>query len=77
MDNLNFPDQYKPGKSGKPRATFFYKMYDWEDLIDLSQHIEYAIDPDNSSFRQATGCDEGGEFKGKIRVTMEFVPDNA
>jgi hypothetical protein len=73
MDNISYPDKYMPEK--RPRE-FFLKMYGWEDLGDLSQHVENAIDPANNSFCRVTECDEGGEFKGQIRVTMEFIPDN-
>ena len=74
MDNLNVPDHYKPGKAP---TEFFLKMYDWESLYDLSEDLERAVASTNSKFKKATGCDKGGEFKGMIRVTMEFVPDNA
>jgi hypothetical protein len=50
--------------------------YDWESLYDLSQDIERAIDPANNTFCRITECDEGGVFKGTIRVTLEFIPED-
>ena len=40
IENMSVPDEWMPEKT--PRE-FFLKIYGWEDLIDLSQHVEEAI----------------------------------
>lgn len=80
IDNISFPDEYTPEKRPK---EFFLKVYTWEDLgcsshpdSQLTRDMEEAIALDNFTFMKVTGSDEKGEFKGMIRVTMEFIPDN-
>lgn len=73
IESISFPNEYDPKQT--PRE-FFLKMYDWESLYDMSRDLEEAVSCDNAKFRKTTGADKGGEFKGQIRITMEFIPDN-
>jgi len=71
IENMSFPDEYTPDKT--PRE-FYLKIYDWESLTSVFRDIEKAINPSDEKFKKTTGSDQSGEFKGMIRVTMEYVP---
>ena len=71
IEDMSVPDEWMPNKA--PRE-FFLKMYGWEGLYDMSRDLEEAVSCDNAKFRKTTGADKGGEFKGQIRITMEYIP---
>jgi hypothetical protein len=53
----------------KSAFKFFEKMYEGEEINDLQEDVMYEIESLNLP------VDKYGFFKGKIKVQLEYVPE--